>query len=145
MPAGAQSNFAEVGPLTQVDVSEGSAPDLATEAVLVPHAKLETAGHLGPALNLDRCFATAIAARDPEELVLLVAWPIVRAEKALKTCPLGKSQLSADAMRRRRVRSFRRCVGVFQTTPEHACLATVRAAAGLRRSKCASSVASRVC
>ena len=113
MPAGAQSNFAEVGPLTQVDVSEGSAPDLATEAVLVPHAKLETAGHLGPALNLDRRFATAIAARDPEELVLLVAWPIVRAEKALKTCPLGKSQLSADAMRRRRVRSFRRCGGVF--------------------------------
>lgn len=74
VPAGAQSNFAEVGPLTQVDVSEGSAPDLATEAVLVPHAKLETAGHLGPALNLDRRFATAIAARDPEELVLLVAY-----------------------------------------------------------------------
>ena len=49
-------------------------------------------------------------------------------------------------MRRRRVRSFRRCVGVFQTTPEHACLATVRAAASLRRSMCASSVAaSRVC
>ena len=116
MPAGQAcqrvlSRILPVGPLTQVDVSEGSAPDLATEAVLVPHAKLETAGHLGPALNLDRRFATAIAARNPEELVLLAAF--VRAEKALKTCPLGKSQLSADAMRRRRVRSFRRCGGVF--------------------------------
>lgn len=79
MPAGQAcqrvlSRILPVGPLTQVDVSEGSAPDLATEAVLVPHAKLETAGHLGPALNLDRRFATAIAARDPEESVLLVAY-----------------------------------------------------------------------
>ena len=48
MPAGQRgswvlSQILRVGPLTEVDVAEGSAPDLATEAVFVPHTELESA------------------------------------------------------------------------------------------------------